>query len=311
MPKENLRELIVGPVAPVATPFDEDFEVDLGKQWDLTQWWVESGLTKGNGVIKVAAAAGEGPMLDDHEWASLLRTTVQAADGKATVMCGLHYKDTKRTIRDAKVAQDMGAYALQVCPPIFNDPNQDDMLSYFGELSDVIDIGIMIYHTHWMRHARIEVDTFLRMADFENVVAIKWSPAEGQAYEDMEKFVDRFNIVDNTVSPVRCAQLGGDGFVQTSVEVYPPHDLKVYELIRANKWDEAEALYRKVQGPLREFGSKINQRSGGQGRVTKGLMHVVGEPVGWSRPPSQPLNNEELAELRQIVEGFGWPLPVR
>ena len=115
--------------AAVATPFDENYEVDLGKMHDLTQWWVASGLVKGNGIIKVAAAAGEGPMLDDPEWAALLRTTVQASDGKATVMCGLHYKDTKRTIRDAKVAQDMGAHALQVCPPIFNDPSQNDLLT--------------------------------------------------------------------------------------------------------------------------------------------------------------------------------------
>ena len=130
MPRENLRELIVGAAAAVATPFDENYEVDLGKMYDLTQWWVANGLTKGNGIIKVAAAAGEGPMLDDPEWAALLRTTVQASDGKATVMCGLHYKDTKRTIRDAKVAQDMGAYALQVCPapsyPIFKVAHLQD-----------------------------------------------------------------------------------------------------------------------------------------------------------------------------------------
>ena len=201
MPRENLRDLIVGAAAAVATPFDENYEVDLGKMYDLTQWWVANGLTKGNGIIKVAAAAGEGPMLDDPEWAALLRTTVQASDGKATVMCGLHYKDTKRTIRDAKVAQDMGAYALQVCPPIFNDPSQDDLLDYFGDLSDAIDIGIMVYHTHWLKGGRIETDTLLRMADFENVVAIKWSPHDGQVYEDMAKFVDRFNIIDNTVNP--------------------------------------------------------------------------------------------------------------
>ena len=311
MPKENLREMIVGPAAPVATPFDEDYEVDYGKMYDLTQWWVESGITKGNGIIKVAAAAGEGPMLADNEWPTLLRTTVQAADGKATIMCGLHYKDTKRTIKDAKIAQDMGAHALQVCPPIFNDPSQQDVLDYYGELSDAIDIGIMVYHTHWMKGGRIEVDTFLKMADIENVVAIKWSPTEGQVYEDMAKFVDRFNIIDNTVSPIRCAKLGGHGFVQTSVEAYPPHELKVWELMKAKRWDEAEALYYKVQTPLREFGAKINVRSGGQGRTMKGLMHILGEPVGWSRPPSKPLNDEELAELRGIVEGFGWPIPVR
>ena len=43
----------------------------------------------------------------------------------------------------------------------------------------------------------------------------------------------------------------------------------------------------------------------------KGILEILGEPVGSSRPPSKPLNDEELQELRGIVEGFGWPIPVR
>ena len=34
MPREKLRELIVGAAAAVATPFDENYEVDLGKMYD-------------------------------------------------------------------------------------------------------------------------------------------------------------------------------------------------------------------------------------------------------------------------------------
>ena len=57
-------------------------------------------------VLKVAAAMGEGPMLSDEEWPALLRTVVGAADDKAAIVCGLHYKDTKRTIEDAKRAEE-------------------------------------------------------------------------------------------------------------------------------------------------------------------------------------------------------------
>ena len=35
-------------------------------------------------------------------------------------------------------------------------------------------------------------------------------------------------------------------------------------------------------------------------------MAVMGHPVGASRPPSKPMNDEETAELREIVGGFGW-----
>jgi len=309
MNREELKKIVVGPSVAIPTPFDDGYEVDFGKMYELTQWWVESGLVKGSGFIKFAAAMGEGPMLRDDEWPYILRTIVKAADGKAGVMCGLHYKDTKRTIEDAKRAQDLGAHALQVCPPIFNLPSQDDVLDYFRDLSEAIDIGIMVYHTHWMPGGRIEVDTIERMADFEQVAAIKWSPAEGQEYEEMTRFADVFNVIDNSASPVRCHKLGGKGFVQTTVFAYPPHDLKVWELMEKGRYDEADEMYNRVQDPLRDYSQKISAYSGGQGRTNKGLMAVMGRPVGASRPPSKPLNDEEMTELRGIVDGFGWPVP--
>ena len=101
MKPERVKELFVGPVATVPTPFDDEFEVDHGRMAELTKWWVANGLVKGKAVIKVAAAMGEGPMLRDDELHTLLRTVVQAADDKAAIVLGLGYKDTKRTIEDA------------------------------------------------------------------------------------------------------------------------------------------------------------------------------------------------------------------
>ena len=307
MNREELRKLIVGPIATVPTPFDKDYEVDYGRMYDLTQGWVENGLVKGKAVIKVAAAMGEGPMLRDDEWPYLLRSTVQAANGKAAVVCGLHYKDTKRTIEDAKRAQDMGAIGLQVCPPIFNLPSQDDLLDYFGELSDAIDIGIMVYHTHWMPGGRIEIDTIMKMADFEQVASIKWSCPDDMNNDDIAKFTPIFNVIANG-NAIRCHQLGARGYINLTAESYPPHDLKLWELLENKQYEEAEALNDSVDGPLREFSGKVDGRSGGQARVKKGIMALMGQPVGASRPPSKPLNEAELAELRQVLMSFGWPV---
>ena len=79
MNRDELKKLIVGPVAPVPTPFDDDFEVDFGLMADLTEWWVECGAVAGKAVIKIAAQAGEGDKLRDWEGPALLRTAVQAA----------------------------------------------------------------------------------------------------------------------------------------------------------------------------------------------------------------------------------------
>ena len=307
MNRTELKQLIMGPIATVPTPFDDDFEVDYGRMYELTQRWVEQGLVKGRAVIKVAAAMGEGTMLADDEWPYLLRTVVQAADDKAAIVCGLHFKDTKRTIDDAKRAQDMGAHGLQVCPPVFNLPSQDDILDYFSDLSDAIDIGIMVYHTHWMRHGFIATDTIMRMADFEQVASIKWNAPEGGDFDDMARFSDIFNVIGNG-NPVRCHQLGGRGYINLTLEAYPPHEQRVWELLEEKRYDEAQELFESVDGPLREFGSKLDVRSGGQARLKKGIMALMGQPVGASRPPSKPLNEAEIGELREILVGFGWPV---
>ena len=308
MTRDELKRLIVGPIATVPTPFDDDFEVDHGRMAAETQYWVESGLVTGQAVIKVAAAMGEGPMLSDDEWPHLLRTTVQAAQGKAAIVCGIHYKNTKRTIEDAKKAQDLGAIGLQISPPIFNLPTQDDLLRYYGAVSDAIAIGIMVYCHPWMRGGDITAETIRRMANFEQVVAIKWAVADEADYDEMKTFAGTFNVIDNSSQPVRCYQNGGRGYINMTAEIYPLHDLKIWQLLEAKKYDEAQALFEPVNTTLRDFFVNTSTRSGGQARVKKGLAKLMGHPMGDSRPPLQPLNEVEMTELRDILVGLGWPV---
>jgi dihydrodipicolinate synthase/N-acetylneuraminate lyase len=309
MRREELKRLVKGPIATVPTAFDGKYEIDYGRMAEMTQWWVEQGLVAGKAVIKVAAAMGEGPMLRDTEWPLLLRTVVQAAKGKAAIVCGIHYKDTFRTIEDAKIAQDMGAICLQVNPPVFNLPTQDDLLHYYGDLSDAIDIGIMVYNTWWLGNGNVLPQTIMKMRDFEHVVSIKWSVPDDQDYDDMAKFSDVFSVIDNSSQAPRCYRLGGQGYINMTAEVYPAHDLRIQALLEAGRYDEAQALFLSVDTPLRDFYAKTAQASGGQARVKKGMMEVMGHPMGASRPPSAPLTKENMAELRQLLIGFGWPVP--
>jgi 4-hydroxy-tetrahydrodipicolinate synthase len=308
MTRDELRCLIQGPIAGVATPFDDRFELDLGRMHAATQYWVENGLVAGKAVIKVAAAAGEGGMLREEEWPQLLRTVVQAAGGKATIMCGIHHKDTIRTIEDVKRAQDLGAISVQLVSPIFNEPSQDDILRHFDAVSSAIDIGIMIYNTPWLRHGSVAPETIRKMADFERVVAIKWAAPPDVDYDEMRTFAHTFNVIDNTLDPVRGHKLGGRGYINDTADVYPPHDLSLWELMEAHRYDEAQALHDRVNMAFWAFYVKVRQRSGGQARMKKGMMALMGYPMGSSRPPSLPLSQDEMAELRDLLIGVGWPV---
>ena len=306
MDKASLRKLIVGPMGVLPTPFDENYQLDLGRMNAMIQRLIDSGVTHGKGVLKIASAVGEGPMLSDTEIPALLRTAVKAADGRATIMLGIHYKDTTRAIEEAKMAQDMGAISLQVTLPIWNMPSQQDMYDFFYDLSNAIDIGIMIYHTHWMTGGFIEVETFEKLADLDNIAAIKWSVPNDDDFELMTKFTDKVNMIDNTANPVGSHKLGGRGYVQSYLDVNPKFDLKVWELLEAKQYDEAQKLYDSARIPLHSMYELVSKRTGGQSILHKAMNELMGNPVGPSRPPSKTLNTEETAELKKRLHDIGW-----
>ena len=313
MRRDEIKKLVQGPISTVPTPFDNDFKIDYGRMGDLTRWWVDNGLVKGKAVIKVAAAMGEGPMLREDEWPPLLRTAVQAADGKAAIMCGIHYKDTLRAIDDTKKAQDLGAIGVQISPPVFNWPDQDAIVRHFGDISEAVDIGVLIYVTRGLPGGPIYPDTFKRMVDFEQIVAIKWGNPQGTKYEDLFELADVFNIIDNNGTPVLNHKLGGRGYINHTSQMNPAHDLKIWELIESGRYDDAQALYDVVEKDpaFRAFGAKVGQRTCGEAYLVKGMMAVMGQPAGPPRPPSLPMNAEELAELRDIMDAWGWPVASR
>jgi len=314
MTREELKQLIRGPIATLPSPMDQNYQLDFGIMADLTHWWIDQGLVSGKAVLKVAAAMGEGPDLADDEWPHLLRTVVQHSEGRGAVVCGLKMKDTTKTIEDAKRAQDIGAIGLQIDLPVFHHPTQDDMVRFFTDISDAIDIGILIYNTWWFNHPTlgeqsISPESMLRLKDAEHVVGVKWAvPPDGPLdYDDMRQFSDIFNVIDNTNQPARCHKNGGAGYINSSIHAYPPQGLKVWELCEAGKYDEAQELQNQVQSALGKLGGKLAKKSGGY-RMQKAMMEAIGKPVGPPRPPTLPLTAEEVVELRDIMAGLGWPV---
>jgi len=305
MDRAELKRLIRGVLATPPTPFDDEMKLDLARTTEITRWWVENGLGTDEAPLKVAAAGGEGPDLSDDEWPHLLRTVVNAAGSDAVIMCGLKTKNTLHTIDDAKRAQDLGAIGLQIDLPFFHHPNQDDYVRFFTDISDAIDIGIMIYNTHWFGAESITAETVLRLADAEHVVAVKWNTPDPNDFDEMRKFSHVFNVIDNSGQTVRCHKNGGRGFVSFLAPVHPPYELEVWRLLEEHRYEEAQVKIDRVRNVTQPWRAKTQAVSGGY-RQGKGMLKAIGRSVGPPRPPTLPLDTEEIAEVKALLEKLGW-----
>lgn len=71
--------------------------------------------------------------------------------------------------------------------------------------------------------------------------------------------------------------------------------------------DEAQKLMDSVSKPLGAWRATLNPRFGGD-RMGKAMLQVMGFAAGDPCPPTMPLNPTELAALKEVLRGFGWPV---
>ena len=300
MDRNQLKDMIQGTPAPIPTPFDNDYKLDLSRMSDMTQWWVEQGLGTKTTAFKVASAVGSGPDLSDDEWPHLLRTVVNSAGPDATVLCALKSKDTMHTIEDAKKAQDLGAVGLQIDLPFFHHMDQDGNIRHFSAISDAIDIGIMIYNTWWFcfspENEYITAETMLRMKDLERLVAIKWSVPPGEDFHEMSKFSNIFNVIDNYGDYVGTFKNGGHGYISEFVCAYPKYDIELLQLLKSGNYDRAEKMITRTK--------EVFDRAGT--RSSRILLEAMGHPMGKPRLPSLAPSESQVKAAKEALLELGW-----
>ena len=134
---------------------------------------------------------------------------------------------------------------------------------------------------------------------------MKWNYPDEDGYDKMREFSHIFNVIDNTGQTARCMRNGGAGYISSIIAVHPAHDLALWPLFEAGKYEEAEAMRAEVSGVLSEWQAATGRKSGGY-RQMKGMLQALGRPMGPTRPPTLPLDDAEVAQAGEAARKLGW-----
>ena len=150
MNREQLKKLISGTIVTLPTPMDDTFHVDMGRMAEMTRWWIDQGCGSGIVPLKVAAAMGEGPRPGRR------RVAASAAHRREHRRPGVwhhlrhqaegHDQDHRGRQEGSGPGSGRPADRSALLPS--SQPGRLRALSS-PTFSDAIDIGIMIYNTHW------------------------------------------------------------------------------------------------------------------------------------------------------------------
>jgi len=306
---EVVKGLLRGPMIPVITNLNDDLSVDHAAIAANVRHVVEHGIVKGRGVLLAAGAGGDFPMLTVAERKAVARTIVEAADGKVPVLVGAQDTHLDVCIEMARWAEEIGAYGIQLAPPHYYTPSDDDVVRWFQAVHDATErAAIMVYNTWWEGY-EMSLEQVERLVRLERCMSLKWSTPTGAGsyMRGVARFADRMAVVCNQGMYVMNHLLGGTGYVTHLATVWSEHDLGVWGLMEAGDYKGAQARICAVNWPWYEFRCTMAGRTGGESPTVKAALELCGRPGGPCRAPSRSLTRDERDELRGVLARIGVP----
>ena len=239
-----------GSLVALATPFDRHNRVDYDALKGLIDFHVDSGS---NGLV-IAGTTGESPTLVRTEHVELIARAVEFAAGRLPVIAGTGSNSTAQTIDLSKSVQDTGIDGILVVVPYYNKPVQEGLYRHFTAVADAVTLPLMLYNVPGRTVADLLPETVARLAEHENVVAIKEATGDIGRLRDIQALVDDpeflyFSGDDFTLLPF--IEQGGHGVVTVSGNVAPAQVARLCELALAGQFDAARELDATLQ-PLNE-----------------------------------------------------------
>src|SRR5690606_11872417 len=216
------KPIFTGSGVAIVTPFTDN-GVDFGKLGEL----IEVQIRENTDAIIICGTTGEASTMPDDEHIEVIAYAVRKGNGRVPVIAGTGSNDTRQAVHLSKRAEEVGADAILSVTPYYNKTTQEGLYRHFRAIAESIGIPVILYNVPSRTNLNIDPDTVVRLAEIDNIVAIKECNLN-QAGEIIYRCGDDFAVYsgeDALVLPL--LSLGGKGVISVMANIIPrdTHDM--------------------------------------------------------------------------------------
>lgn len=220
------------------TPF-RNGEVDYNAYTRLVRRQVDAGID----VLVPLGTTGETPCLEDEERIRLLEIARANSDGKPLVVGG-GTNSLAHTVRSIAMLEPHGVDAFLIVVPYYNKPTQEGQYLYFKAIAESTDKPIVLYNVPGRTGANMTAETTLRLAEIENVVAIKEASGNREQIEEvLRNAPEGFQVLSgNDDDTLWMMEEGGAGVISVASNAAPELMAQFVGAIRRGDMEKARSL---------------------------------------------------------------------
>ena len=278
----------------IVSPVDPDGTIRERVLRDLVNYLVNAGV---HGITPLGST-GEFYYLSWEQKKRIVEIVLDEVNGRVPVTPGVASSSTNDAVRQAVEMEAMGADGIVSVLNTYFPVKQEDAYSYFFRIADSVSCPVVLYNNPKFTHFDLSLSLLKQLSDLPNVNYYKDATGiTGNIMNIINLCGDRIRIFSASAHlPVFVMMLGGVGWMSGPACLIPKTCVKLYDLCRLQRWEEALALQKSIWEANYLF-QKYNLAA-----CIKAGLELKGFEVGYPIAPNAGINEVGVQEIRNIIE---------
>ncbi len=286
-----------GSMVAIITPF-RNGKLDEEKLRELVRFHIKNKTQ----AIVPCGSTGESATLSIAEHERVIELVVETADKKVPVIAGTGSNNTAEAIRLTKHAKEAGADAALIITPYYNKPTQKGLYLHYKQITESVDLPIVLYNVPGRTAVNICPETVARLAgEFPNIVAIKEASGNLEQMARIKNLCPKkFALIsgdDMLTLPILA--IGGTGVISVVANIVPRDVAKLVEEFEAGNLARARQIYYKLLPLVRAMFLETNPI------CVKTAMELMGMCEPGLRLPLSPMDEGNFKKLTEALRNYG------
>lgn len=277
--------------------YDKDGNISPQAVQALTRYFVEKGV-KG---VYVNGSSGECIYQSVQDKKVILENVMKVAEGKLTVIAHVACNNTQDSMELAAHAESLGVDAIAAIPPIYFRLPEYAIAQYWNDISSAAsNTDFVIYNIPQLAGVALTANLFAEMRKNPRVIGVKNSSMPVQDIQLFKAAAGEDYIVFNGPDEqfISGRVIGAEGAIGGTYGAMPELILKLDELVKAEKMEEA----RTLQYAVNDIIYKMCSAHGNMYGVIKEILKInEGLQLGGVRKPLPSLVESDMSVVKEAA----------
>ncbi|NLO65888.1 MAG: 4-hydroxy-tetrahydrodipicolinate synthase [Firmicutes bacterium] len=281
----------------MVTPMHKDGSVNYMAAVALAQRLAENGS---DGVV-LSGTTGESPTLSFDEKAKLFAEVTDALGGQIEIIAGTGSNCTQDSITLTKAAESAGVDGIMLVAPYYNKPSQEGLYQHFRAVAESTSLPVMLYNVPGRTNSNILPETVARLAEIENIVAIKEASGSLDQVSLLKTMVPEDFLIysgDDSLTPPILA-VGGAGVVSVVSHLVGREIKAMIDAFLQGRTEDALEIHLKLMPLFKAMFLTTNPVP------VKRALEYVGFETGPLRLPLVDLTEAEAQRIKDVLFKLG------